>query len=270
MFQQRLFTSIGLLIIVFLLFFGIPGIVVVPELVFVVASWMLCLLGIYELTRMYHFDTINQIGVMLLVSALLYILYFIQYDSSQIIRIVGILTWCFIVPIILIMHPKKISKLSVIFLILITFIPAFYSIIVLHGLLGSVQLISIIAVAWVADTGAYLVGKKFGKHKLAPRISPGKSIEGAVGALIAVIVYLLILKYFEVAVYLYSYAAVFKFAFILTSVGILGDLLESWFKRVANVKDSGNILPGHGGILDRIDGLLAILAVAFAMIRGQI
>ena len=270
MFLQRLSTSIGLLIIVFILFFGIPGVMAIPEIVFIAAAWLLCLLGIYELTRMYHFDMLNQIGLMFLVSAILYTLYFIQYDSSQIIRAIAVFTWCFMVPIVLIMQPKKISKLAIAGFVLVIFVPSFYSLVVLHGIFGGVQLLSIIAIAWAADTGAYLVGNKFGKHKLVPHISPGKSIEGVLGGFAAVIIYLLILKYFEVTVYLYSYAAVFKFAFILTSVSILGDLLESWFKRVAKVKDSGNILPGHGGILDRIDSLVAVLALAFAMIRGQI
>jgi phosphatidate cytidylyltransferase len=270
MFVHRLLTSIGLLVMVLILFFGIPGVVVVPDLIFIIAAWLLCLLGMYELTRMYKFDMVNQIGLISLVSVLLYTLYFIPYDSSSIIQVIAIMTWCFIVPALLILQPQKISRLVIACFVLLIFVPAFYSIVVLHGLFGSAQLISIIAIAWIADTGAYLVGRKFGRHKLAPHISPGKSIEGALGGFILVLIYLFTLKYFDWAIYLDSYVTVFKFAFILTSVSILGDLLESWFKRVAKVKDSGTILPGHGGMLDRIDSLLAVLPIAFALIRSQI
>ena len=126
------------------------------------------------------------------------------------------------------------------------------------------------AIARVADTGAYFVGKQFGKHKLAPRISPGKSIEGAIGGLVLVIIYLVILKYFNLADYLITYSMAFKFATILTVISIAGDLFESWLKRVAGVKDSGSILPGHGGVFDRIDSLIAVLAIAFAIIRGML
>jgi phosphatidate cytidylyltransferase len=241
-----------------------------PESLFVAASWLLCLLGIYELTKMYHFDIINQLGLMAVISLMLFMLYFANYDSSQLVRIGAILTWCFIVPILLVWQPKKFSKTTISCLAVMVFIPAFYALVVLHGLFGPLQLISLMAIAWIADIGAYFVGRRFGKRKLAPSISPGKSVEGAVGGLVLVVIYLLLLKWFNLAIYLTSYAAVFKFALILTSVSIAGDLFESWLKRVAKVKDSGSILPGHGGILDRIDSLIAVLAIAFAMIRGFI
>jgi phosphatidate cytidylyltransferase len=219
---------------------------------------------------MYGFHTIGQIGLMLLITALLFTLYFISYDASQIILIISVLTWCIIVPIILIWQPHTFSKSAISALAIIIFVPAFYAIVVLQGLFGSLQLISILAVAWVADTGAYFVGRRFGSHKLAPNISPGKSIEGALGGMVFVGGYLLVLKWFNLAVYLPNYTSVIKFTIILTIVSIMGDLIESWFKRIAKVKDSGNMLPGHGGVFDRIDGLVAVLAVAFAMIRGLI
>lgn len=264
MLKQRVMTAIVLFILTVLALF------VVPEMGFAAASWVLCLIGIHELTRMYKFDLTNQIGLMIILTLLAFLLYFSKYDPSQIVRITAILTWCFIVPFVLVIQPKHFSHLSVGIFAAIIFVPAFYALVNLYGLLGPWRLISIMAVAWVSDTGAYFVGRKFGKRKLAVKISPGKSIEGAVGGLIFVFIYLLILKLCFNTVFLYNYGAIFKFGLILTTAGIVGDLFESWLKRVAGVKDSGHILPGHGGIFDRIDSLVAVLAVAFAMIWGML
>jgi phosphatidate cytidylyltransferase len=267
---HRTMTALVLFLVTCFLLFGIPGVFRMPDMVFVTMSWLLCIAAVYELAKMYKFNIASQVGLLSTITAMLFILYFIPYDASQIVRIISIVTWCLIVPIILVWQPKNISTSAIWALAILIFVPAFYSIVVLQGLFGSMQLISILAIAWVADTGAYFVGRKFGKHKLAPSISPGKTIEGAVGGVVFVIIYLLILKALAVTVYLPSYFAVFKFAIILTTVSMLGDLIESWLKRVAKVKDSGNLLPGHGGIFDRIDSLIAVLAVAFAMIRGLI
>lgn|SRR6185437_2319430 len=267
---HRTMTALVLFFVTCFLLFGIPGVFKMPDMVFVTMSWLLCIAAVYELTKMYKFNIISQVGLLSTITGLLFILYFTPYDASQIVRIVSILTWCLIIPIMLVWQPKNISKIAICGLAVIIFVPAFYSLVVLQGLFGSMQLISILAIAWVADTGAYFVGRKFGKHKLAPSISPGKTIEGAIGGMVFVLIYLLILKSLNVTVYLPDYFAVLKFAIILTTVSMLGDLIESWFKRVAKVKDSGNLLPGHGGIFDRIDSLIAVLAVAFAMIRGLI
>ena len=117
-----------------------------------------------------------------------------------------------------------------------------------------------LAVAWIADTAAYFVGRRWGRHKLAPSISPGKTWEGVAGALAAVLVYALIWstssKNDALAVMLVP------LLLLLTAMGIIGDLFESLMKRQADVKDSGNILPGHGGILDRIDALTSTLPLA--------
>lgn len=270
MLKHRVATALILLLLTYFLLFGIPGLFIMPDIVFISVASLFCIAAVYELTKMYKFNLVSQAGLLVLITSILFILSFISYDASQIIRIISILTWCFIVPIILIWQPKQISKLVISALSLIIFVPAFYSIVVLQGLFGSWQLVSIMAVAWVSDIGAYFIGRRFGKHKLASNISPGKSIEGAIGGMVFVMIYLYILKLLNLTIYLPTYFTVFKFAIILTTVGIMGDLLESWFKRVAKVKDSGFLFPGHGGVFDRIDSLIAVLAVAFAMIRGLI
>ena len=117
-----------------------------------------------------------------------------------------------------------------------------------------------LALIWVADIGAYFSGKKFGKNKLAVNISPGKTIEGLIGALVFTTLYtLLAAYYFELnTVQLISLVSI---SLVLTIISVVGDLYESVLKREAGLKDSGNILPGHGGILDRIDSVLAAMPV---------
>lgn len=130
-------------------------------------------------------------------------------------------------------------------------------------------LLGLMIVVWIADSAAYFCGRLFGRHKLAPSISPGKTWEGAAGALLAVTAYVfwVVLRHSapqEVLSSFSLYFLLFLTALLLTAVSIVGDLLESMFKRQAGVKDSGRILPGHGGLLDRVDSLIAVLAVAGA------
>ncbi len=123
-------------------------------------------------------------------------------------------------------------------------------------------LLCLLATIWIADSAAYFAGKNFGKHKLASSISPGKTWEGVLGALIAVTIFGVVLYIgFDVKT-----LAIFPALWIIASLGVIGDLFESMLKRQANIKDSGNLLPGHGGILDRIDGIIPSLPIAILMI----
>jgi phosphatidate cytidylyltransferase len=124
------------------------------------------------------------------------------------------------------------------------------------------------AIVWIADTAAYFSGRAFGRHKLAPQVSPGKTWEGVYGAWIAVALYALVLVPYagaaglQVPVTPPSIAAWVLFLLLLVSISIVGDLFESLLKRHAGAKDSGALLPGHGGVLDRIDALLAAMPIA--------
>jgi phosphatidate cytidylyltransferase len=128
---------------------------------------------------------------------------------------------------------------------------------------GHVWLLVAVVIVWAADTGAYFAGRRFGKRKLAPRISPNKTIEGMLGGLaVAVVagVALAPLAGAEVA----QLPAVALAALFAALFSVVGDLFESLLKRHVGVKDSGNLIPGHGGLLDRLDGVLAALP-AFAL-----
>ncbi|KQT43549.1 MULTISPECIES: phosphatidate cytidylyltransferase [unclassified Methylophilus] len=123
-------------------------------------------------------------------------------------------------------------------------------------------LLVIISTIWLADTAAYFFGKKFGQHKLAPAISPGKTWEGVLGALLVVGVYAVTLK----ATGAVTTWWVLPGLWMITIVGVYGDLFESFFKRRANLKDSGQFLPGHGGFLDRVDGVIPALPVGLCLV----
>ncbi len=124
---------------------------------------------------------------------------------------------------------------------------------------GALTLLAIMASVWLADIAAYFFGRTFGKHKLAPSISPGKTWEGALGGGFAVIVYGFALLPKLPDVLSSNYAVLFIVLVLFASVSVIGDLFESLLKRQAGLKDSSNILPGHGGVLDRIDSLTSTL-----------
>ena len=121
---------------------------------------------------------------------------------------------------------------------------------------GAWFIFNIFIAVWICDTFAYFFGKSFGKHRLFERVSPKKSIEGAVAGLIGSVLAFLTAYWFRL--YEISFMISVISGLIVGVGGQLGDLVESWFKRDAGIKDSSNILPGHGGILDRFDSLLFI------------
>ena len=136
------------------------------------------------------------------------------------------------------------------------------------------QLLVLLGIVWIADSAAFFAGKRFGRHKLAPAISPGKTWEGLAGALVAVTLYYAVVAGVAAPG---TFPVVDEWGFglflLIAAASVVGDLYESGIKRQAGVKDSGSLLPGHGGILDRIDALtssmpLAALAVLYIQ-RGS-
>jgi phosphatidate cytidylyltransferase len=140
-------------------------------------------------------------------------------------------------------------------------LPTWVALLYLHAR-GPAVLLGVVAVVWIADTAAYFSGRQFGRHKLAPSISPGKTWEGVIGALLALAVYAAILSQYTAMPLL----SLFLMLAGLLYLSVLGDLYESWIKRIAGMKDSGTLLPGHGGVLDRIDALTSTLPIATAML----
>jgi phosphatidate cytidylyltransferase len=119
---------------------------------------------------------------------------------------------------------------------------------------GSKLIYFLLLVVWLGDSGAYYVGKTFGKHKLSPRISPKKTVEGLMGGVAASVMTAVIIHYTFFEKFPLHHAIIA--GTILSISGVIGDLAESMWKRSADVKDSGTLLPGHGGFLDRFDSIL--------------
>jgi len=117
------------------------------------------------------------------------------------------------------------------------------------------RLLAVLGIVWIADTAAYLAGGAWGRHRMAPKVSPAKTWEGVAGACAAVAVYYVVLSIFAPAErWWHGWSGLVLFAGV-TLMSIVGDLYESWIKRLAGVKDSGTLLPGHGGVLDRLDSV---------------
>jgi phosphatidate cytidylyltransferase len=125
---------------------------------------------------------------------------------------------------------------------------------------GPALVLFLVVLMWIADSGAYFAGRSLGRHKLAPSISPGKTWEGVFGGLVACAVYALIAgNWFSLGNLQLS--LFIMLALVTAAISVAGDLFISLLKRQEGIKDSGNLIPGHGGILDRIDSLLAAAPV---------
>ena len=248
---KRIISALSLLVIFMLSFFNSN------EIYFNSFALIICLIGMFELNDMlfkykhplFIFLTLFFLG-----------LAFFSLPDPIFIATMSFLFWVFFAPIYIYKN-LKLSDIQKTFFGIFLIASLFYSIKYLYENHQDLLLFSLLLV-WIADSGAYFVGKTFGKHKLAPSISPGKTIEGAAGALLLTILFsFLFADYF----FLSSKASLF-YAIIITFFSIFGDLFESHLKRAAKLKDSGTIIPGHGGVLDRIDGIFSSIPIIFSII----
>jgi phosphatidate cytidylyltransferase len=191
--------------------------------------------------------------------------------------LLAVIFWFFLAPFILAKGMNaSLDKLRPFYVVLgLILLPAAWFALVFLRELGLIFLLSTMALVWVADIGAYFVGKAFGKRKLAAQISPGKSVEGALGGLLLCYGYALLCIFylpFESTLFgawaiRFGWVPMFLMVTVLTAFSIFGDLFESQLKRMAGVKDSSHLLPGHGGVLDRVDALIPTMPIA-ALLAG--
>jgi phosphatidate cytidylyltransferase len=263
MLKTRIFTAI-VLVACF-----VPALFMSSNTMWAVGMLVLSLLALYEWASLIHLSGIRQqvyLGLALVVG--LFIVPMLEkigfhafFYQSLFVFFVSALFWLLLVPFWL-KTKCVVSNKVVMGLLGYLLIGALWLALICAKGADPWLLLSLLATIWIADSAAYFAGKNFGKHKLAPTISPGKTWEGVAGALVGITIFGLILyAFFDVKT-----LAMFPALWIITILGVIGDLFESMMKRQANLKDSGHILPGHGGILDRIDGIIPSLPIAILMI----
>ena len=236
---------------------------------------LVLLIGASEWSKIAGFSSITSwlyaAGTFALGMALLFVA---DFDSGKMTASnlffysVSLIFWVLAVPVWLAKGWRIHNRFMLALVGVIVLIPTWLALVQLQAMSPSF-LLALMAVVWVADIFAYFTGRRFGKHKLAPSISPGKTWEGVVGAFMAVAVYALIwmgqddkLLALVSGINFSPWITIILAVWVMTYFGILGDLFESWMKRQAGLKDSGHILPGHGGVLDRIDALTSSLPLA--------
>ncbi len=231
-------------------------------------SWLIVLLALWEFSRMTSLRGPLQWAYLAGSTALAWMAWQSGLRMSLAAHAVALGFWLVVVPLWL-SRRWVVSNPSLAMLLgWLLMVPAWFGFLewrpvadIAHGK----TLLAVMGLVWVADVAAYFSGKAFGKRKLAPSISPGKSWEGVYGALVGVAVYVVAVSQLGwISVGLPVWALVLL-ALPLTAVSVCGDLLESWFKRSSGMKDSSKLLPGHGGVYDRIDSLIAVLAVSNAL-----
>lgn len=273
MLKTRVITALVLLAVLLPILFLLPPI-------YIGAFFLLALLAAaWEWSRLLAPDASRAAWIYALFClAIILFLLGMQNASWQFaLLLLAVIFWFFIAPFILSKGMNlSLEKLRPFYVVLgLILLPATWFALVFLRELGLIFLLSSMALVWVADIGAYFVGKAFGKHKLAVQISPGKSIEGAIGGLILCYLYAFSCVYFlsfESTLFgawaiRFGWVPMFLMVTVLTAFSIFGDLFESQLKRLAGVKDSSHLLPGHGGVLDRVDALIPTMPIA-ALLAG--
>ncbi|MFK7816352.1 MAG: phosphatidate cytidylyltransferase [Gammaproteobacteria bacterium] len=255
MLKQRIITASVLGTLIVFAIFKLPTSVV--AFMFAVVT----LIGAWEWSSMVGADTVlKKVLYLFLVGvSILLIELFIRLEYKYTILFVASIWWSGVV-IMLALYRAEWLDSGVLQKLLkysgfIVLIPAWLALVMLHKQ-SPAMLMFLLAIIWVADIAAYFTGKRYGKNKLAPELSPGKSREGVLGAFLASIVLALAgLQFFEISKPYWAYFIIL--CVVIALISVVGDLYESLLKRKAGVKDSGTILPGHGGVLDRIDSITA-------------
>ncbi len=272
--KKRLITAaVGIAFFIVILFFS-GGIVlnIAVSILSVIAIWEIFIATKY----------INNIPLLIVNMVFAFAVPFFRTPYSNDASKVCILLFIIALFVIMLKQKVKIEHIGLVFMMNVVISFAFSSIIYLRDLPesevynlqpidGAFFIVFAVGGAWIADAGAYFVGRFLGKHKMAPTISPHKTWEGAVGGIVANVAGLMLISFVYSMFYLkdaghINYIAVAIYGVLCAVAAIVGDLAMSFIKRSCNIKDFGNIMPGHGGVLDRFDSLLLVAPLLYVML----
>jgi len=257
MLKQRVVTALVALIVLLVVMFVVPAIVtrIFIALLMLAAAW--------EWSGfIFSNGNLHRSVYVLFIALMIAAIYIGLPDAGLVDIILKIsLSWWLAALAWMFFFPTPIARTVVWICGALVIVPAWLALDLLY-LQSPKLLLFALLIVWLADIGAYFVGKGFGRVKLAPRISPGKTWEGVLGGLSAV----MLLAAMGSQVLELDIAVLLPFCLAVAMISIVGDLAVSMFKRHAGVKDSGSLLPGHGGVLDRIDSVTAASPLfAFAL-----
>ncbi|MCQ4301879.1 phosphatidate cytidylyltransferase [Pseudomonas songnenensis] len=258
MLKQRIITAAILLPVAIIGFFFLHG------LAFALFIGLVVALGAWEWARLAGFASQPaRVGYAVLVVALLVALYQLPGLTPWLLALA--IFWWLAATYLVLTYPES-SRLwggsvGSLLIGLAILLPAWQALVVLKQWpLGNWLILAVMVLVWVADIGAYFSGKAFGKRKLAPQVSPGKSWEGLVGGLLTSLLVTLAVGVYRGWAPRELILALLGAA-VVVLISVIGDLTESMFKRSSGIKDSSQLLPGHGGVMDRIDSLTAAVPV---------
>ncbi|MDG2252018.1 MAG: phosphatidate cytidylyltransferase [Methylophilaceae bacterium] len=250
MLKTRFISALSMLMILFLSFF------VFDTWFFIVFTSIVSLTAIYELSLLLKLK-FNQKIILWLVSLTTSIyFYFFNADNVNIILFTSLFFWI-LFPVFHLCKKFHLPNNLKIILPTILIVPLWISVVSLF-LNNKLFLLFIFVSIFIADIGGYVFGKKYGKNKLIPDVSPGKTIEGVLGAFFLNSIFACLLSFYVSVDLLFILVG----TILITFTSIFGDLYESLLKRQSGKKDSGSIIPGHGGILDRIDGFCPTIPIS--------
>lgn len=275
MLLQRIITALILIPVVLVL------ILKTSYLYFSLVLLVLLLLAIYEWANLFKFNKLCRVLYILsllgITVSFLCCPYPIKQQYYELIFTVSVVTWIVLSLLVIVYNYNskaiifnyiKTSRLIQSVLGMVLIIPFGLAISLFKQQQNEYLLLIILIVCWVIDSGAYFVGKFLGKHKLIKNVSPGKTLEGLFGGLLSLgVLTLFIYYYFYPNFHNHDILNWCLYGFVIFCFAVFGDLAESMIKRIVQVKDSGNLIPGHGGILDRLDSLISVLPLYYLIVQ---
>lgn len=235
-------------------------------------------IAVYELLNATEIRKFRSLTTLAMLLAVIIPFARTSYVRNFLMEIIFLLILFFFVVLLYHYNTMRMEQVAMAFLFS-TFVPAFFSCAVyirddFGPGIGGLYLLVGLGAAWLSDTGAYFTGLRFGKHRLAPNVSPKKTVEGAIGGVIVCVLCMLLLAFgyssimsalgYPIQV---NYLLLGLFTPVFSVIGMLGDLSASIIKRSFGVKDYGHIMPGHGGIMDRFDSVLFTLPSVYMVAR---